>query len=185
MSGNGMIRHYKTAFLVTSLACASLNSMAQRSNRRAGTDAPVLVYLDYTEPGDKSATAVIKTGRSVGKAAEKLRELPEGAQPLPVINHWDRDLSQFPVTKCDTIVLGTVTRGRARYSDEGMGIVSEFDVKVETVMKETSEKLPNGSVLIASRQGGQSDTNRSWLSDRPERHLDARRATDAQWSNAI
>lgn len=88
-------------------------------------------------------------------AARKLtEELPEGAENLPTINHWWVGLSALPVNETEATVIGTVVSRAAYLSEDETDIYTEYEVKLEEVLKDVTKSLNSVDIVALVRNGG-------------------------------
>ena len=63
--------------------------------------------------------------------------------------------SVFPVDESDVIVTGLVTTGSAHLSNDKTGVYSEYGVRIEHVLKNSSaQEMRPGSIVTVDRDGG-------------------------------
>lgn len=118
------------------------------------------VILDYEASKGKVVTQDRKEknkrfnhrGSSVTKRF--IRELPDGAGDSLTIVHWWVGLSALPVEKSDAIVIGTITTREAYLSDDETKIYTEYEIKIEEVLKDSNDSLKINDVVPFIRYGG-------------------------------
>lgn len=72
-----------------------------------------------------------------------------------LINDWEVGLPTIPVAQSDAVVLGEVTDAKAYLSEDKGGVYSEFALRADEVLMESSEaKIKPGSVIVTERVGG-------------------------------
>jgi hypothetical protein len=82
--------------------------------------------------------------------------------PVPINEHSNLIASNthlapaaFPVEKSQIVIIGEVVDARAYLSSDKTGVYSEFNIRVDEVLKDDSDlKLVAGSSVIADRIGG-------------------------------
>lgn len=81
--------------------------------------------------------------------------ISENGDTITVNNEWDIGLPALPVIKSDLVLIGEVTDAQAYLSNDKTAIYSEFTIRVNEVLKNTTTlTLTEGSSLSADRQGG-------------------------------
>ncbi len=73
-------------------------------------------------------------------------DLGNGAANILTISHWWVGLSALPVETTDAIVIGTVTNKAAYLADDKTNIYSEYEIKIEKILKDLSESLKSNDV---------------------------------------
>jgi hypothetical protein len=70
-------------------------------------------------------------------------------------NDWEMQLSPLPVAQSDVVVMGEVSDAKAYLSNDKSGVYSEFSLRADEVLMESSEpKIAPGSMIVAEREGG-------------------------------
>ena len=68
---------------------------------------------------------------------------------------WERHLTQLPVEQSSAVVIGAVVRAAAHLSPDKTAIYSEFQIKLDTVIKnDPANEVRVGQPLIVERSGG-------------------------------
>lgn len=81
--------------------------------------------------------------------------ITDSSELVTINNEWDVGLPALPVAKSDLVVIGEVTDAQAYLSSDKTWVYSEFTVRVEEVLKNTtSVALTQGNSLVADRDGG-------------------------------
>ncbi len=109
--------------------------------------------IDEPEPSDpKKRVRRRARGKKFDNAGIRITEKGD---TITVNTEWDIGLPALPVTKSDLVLIGEVVEVEAYVSSEKTGVYSEFLIRVDEVLKNTSNlALAHGSSLIADRQGG-------------------------------
>jgi hypothetical protein len=109
--------------------------------------------INKPEPSDREKRA---RRQARGKKHDNAGiHITEGSDTITVNTEWDIGLPALPVAKSDLILIGEVTDVEAYLSNEKTAVYSEFIIRVDEVLKNTSNLAPTqGSSLIADRQGG-------------------------------
>ena len=115
--------------------------------------------VDYEETDSsdpkKRATRKARSDFYNSRHLVPAQEPPVGVEPLPAIDHSINRLSAIPAGKSDAIVLGTVADSHAHMSSDRTGVYSEFEVRIDEVIKHDGRSLLVPTKLIAAtREGG-------------------------------
>ena len=123
----------------------------ERESYQDRRDRYPVVDAEETEPHDPIKKAKLKKQKqrydkdapfsTPGPADEELAFLPE----------WQFDFPAFPVLKSDVIVVGQVLNAEAHRSNNRMNVFSNFEVRVDEVLK---GNLNVGNVITVQRIGG-------------------------------
>ena len=74
---------------------------------------------------------------------------------ISVTTEWDIGLAALPVAKSDMVVVGEVTDTQAYLTESKDWVYSEFTIRVDEVLKNTSAgAITRGEALVADREGG-------------------------------
>jgi hypothetical protein len=72
-----------------------------------------------------------------------------------LINDWEVGLPALPAAQSKVVVIGEVTDVQAHMSNDRNGVYSEFAVRVEEVLKNSTDiELAAGSAIVLEREGG-------------------------------
>jgi hypothetical protein len=81
--------------------------------------------------------------------------ITEFTEKISSYSEWDRDLPSLPVASSAAVIIGEITKAEAFLSEDQSAIYSEFTVRIETIIKNSSvEPLTIGGVLKVERSGG-------------------------------
>jgi hypothetical protein len=68
--------------------------------------------------------------------------------------HWATGLSALPVNRSCAVVIGEVLGAQAYLSNDKTGVYSEFNIRVDKVLKNASASLATGKDIVVERPGG-------------------------------
>lgn len=147
-----------TAF-VLALAVASVGALR---GQHQGTHAPKerqaddhpLPVVEYSDRDDeKDLKRQVKGRRYNGGGVQK--KSWEGARfGSTLFSDWEVGLSALPAESSDAVIVGTVQDARAHLSPDKTGVYSEFGVKVDEVLKDSTNLISVGGLVAADREGG-------------------------------
>ncbi|HEX7331755.1 MAG TPA: hypothetical protein VF290_09655 [Pyrinomonadaceae bacterium] len=104
-----------------------------------------------------------------GNANEKARRNARGkrfdgslrvAEPHPeagakgILDSWMQSLPALPVAASDAIVVGEITNAQAYLSPDKTGVYTEYTVRVDEVLKQSSAAPVAGGLVDVQREGG-------------------------------
>lgn len=145
-------------FLLTAtiiLLITTFAVLAQRSSEPAQEVDEVV--LDYeTRPRSVSKEREAKNRRFDAYGDYPLRELGEkGLQLLPTTSHWWIGMGAIPVESSEAVVVGSVTKREAFLSKNEKSVYTEYEIKIEQVLKNAADKsiIPD-KVIPVVRVGG-------------------------------
>lgn len=144
------------AILTVLLTIIILVTIAGQIGAQSQDDA----VLDYgkakKEVGDEKRKEKNKRfNSSRPSTARKLtQELPEGVENLPTITHWWVGLSALPVNETEATIIGTVVSRTAYLSEDETDIYTEYEVKLEDVLKDATKSLNSVDIMALVRNGG-------------------------------
>lgn len=152
------------AFLIVIMLVPFLALMPGQGDKRpiTGKDTkdkrlPVVDY-DAEEPGDLDVKAKrrAKASRYDEQTSTMIQDAPwlSGEIVRKWTTHWHIGLSALPFAESDTVIIGTVSQAQAHLSNDKTGIYSDFNVKVDEVLKKDDSSVTVGAVLSAERYGG-------------------------------
>lgn len=113
---------------------------------------PVVDYLATPLPhGEQRAKHEARGRKYKRKHSPKL----EYTDSIHVVNHSLPNLSALPVDKSSLIIVGEVADAKAYLSEDKTTVYSEFNVTVESVLKnDSTQELQPRSSLVVERYGG-------------------------------
>ena len=116
---------------------------------------PSVAFDEPEEPDEtKRAKRRAKDERYDGK--HMVQENPSKSSAGSVlVNDWAMGLPSLPTAQSEVVVVGEVTDAQAHMSNDRSGVYSEFAVRVEEVLKNSTDaQLTSGSAIVLERQGG-------------------------------
>lgn len=114
--------------------------------------------VDRDEPDEPDATKrakrITKNSRFDGKRT--VQDDPSKSSIGSVlINDWEVGLPALPAAQSKVVVIGEVTDVQAHMSNDRNGVYSEFAVRVEEVLKNSTDtRLTSGATIALEREGG-------------------------------
>lgn len=114
----------------------------------ADYDAP-----DETE-SEKKAKRKLKNKRYDNLSSLVNNELPadEGEERM-LVRHFD-SIAGLPANESEIIVIGEVLDAKAFVSNNKKGVYSEFTVRADEILKNSSTSLTQGNLISVDREGG-------------------------------
>lgn len=112
-----------------------------------------IVDKNKPEPADPEGRA---TRWAISKKYNKaIQRLDERVDTIVLGFHSAGALPALPAAQSKVIVVGEVTKAQAYLSEDESGVYSEFTIRIDSVLKNSSEySLEVGSSLVAERSGG-------------------------------
>jgi len=106
--------------------------------------------LEPAEPGQRAKR--LAKGR-------KYNQKEKSVSPLLVQSaegyHWPVDFSAIPVALSDAVIVGEVSHAEAFLSEDRNSVYSEFTVRIEDVLSNTTPlSLGSGTSIVTERRGG-------------------------------
>ena len=137
----------------TGSATGQQNVRATRAAYQDRTDRYPVVDHDEPEPPDPVKRAKLKQQkRRFDKDAPFFTRPGPQDQEIAFRPEWQFNFPALPVAQSDAIVIGQVLHAEAHRSENKLNVFSNFDVKVEEVLKGIS--FTAGSVINVQRLGG-------------------------------
>lgn len=145
--------------VVFALAAASLSALRgqqqsahpPKEQQAEGDPLPVVEYSDRDD--EKELKRQAKGRRYDGGGVQK-KSWEGGRFGTTLFSDWEVGLSALPAESSDAVILGTVQDARAYLSPDKTGVYSEFDVKVDEVLKDSTNLISVGGLVAADREGG-------------------------------
>ncbi|HEX8564602.1 MAG TPA: hypothetical protein VF648_02955 [Pyrinomonadaceae bacterium] len=150
-------------FLIATFATLRQQAQDQSLNQQKQTDNSDLKELpivDFAQSdlAEESSSRKKKNkrfnNRGSSDSKKMIDEFPEGVENLPTIVHWWVGLSALPLESADAVVIGTVTNRKAYLSDDKTNVYSEYEVRIEKVLKNSGESLKSNDMVALVRLGG-------------------------------
>lgn len=112
--------------------------------------------VDFASPGPNDP------GLKAAREAKGRKYAMKGVSPISEQSDkifsavdWERDLTALPFEQSSAVVIGTVIRAGAHLSPDKTAIYSEFQINLDTVVKnDPVNEVRVGSPLIVERNGG-------------------------------
>ena len=116
------------------------------------TDRYPVAPFDEAEPSDPVKRAKLKQRKQrYDKDAPFTQPGPDDGE-VAFLPEWQFDFPALPVAKSDVIVIGEVLNAEAHRSENKQNVFSNFEVRVDEVLKGTN--LSAGNVINVQRIGG-------------------------------
>ncbi|HKS27605.1 MAG TPA: hypothetical protein VJS44_07285 [Pyrinomonadaceae bacterium] len=161
-----MNAYKKTAFSLVTLiilgitALVAFHTQAARTQPRKlrpqidKTQFPIADYV-APEPSDNGERARRRArSKKYDKSAWEI--YPASRNDLTVRTHSDVELlPALPTVQSSVVIIGTVDKANAYLSDDKTGVYSEFNIRIEEILKTDKASLSSGNSLMAIREGGQ------------------------------
>jgi hypothetical protein len=114
--------------------------------------------VDRDEPDEpdaaKRAKRLTKNSRFDGRHMVPDNPSRSGSGAV-LINDWEVGIPALPAAQSKVVVIGEVTDVQAHMSNDRNNVYSEFAVRVEEVLKNSTDtRLTSGSRIVLERQGG-------------------------------
>jgi hypothetical protein len=148
------------ALAAIAIAIAGLSAQTPKNNGQPNAlkvkeDQLPTVNFDAPEPSNANE----KVRRSArGKRFDgslRVDEPHPDAGAKGILDSWMRRLPALPVDASDAIVIGDVTNGQAYLSSDKTGVYTEYTVRVDEVLKQSSATpIVTGGFVDAQREGG-------------------------------
>jgi hypothetical protein len=113
---------------------------------------PIADYSRSLDPA--SAKRLTRQSRDKKHDRSEWRVNPEDVADSSVrVDYLDPSLPEFPVGQSDAVLVGEILEANTYLSEDKTGVYSEFQVRVEQVLKNDGTLMPAGSIDI-EREGG-------------------------------
>lgn len=113
-----------------------------------------MVDLGVSLPSDESARA-IRTKKSKKYNDKSLSKISEASGTTFLVNESLSNLSALPVEKSSVVLVGEIIDAKAYLSEDMTTVYSEFEVRLEAVLKKDgSQVLRVGESIAVERFGG-------------------------------
>jgi len=143
-------------FVCTAFLFSGLNTPSQDKNKTKPLQAeevdtsriPVVDFLDVS-PEE------LAKQRGKGRKYDNKYSPPidEDRDISVTTTDWERGLPAFPLQKSVAVIIGTVVKAKAHFSERKTDVFSEFEVEIEEVLKNDG-KFTVGSSAFVERAGG-------------------------------
>jgi len=130
----------------------SLRTIPQLSHEEAIRRYPI-ADLEEPEPTDAAKRAVLKE-RRVRNNDQTFSEPSNEDDAIGWFPEGDSDFPALPTNESDFILVGQVLSAKAHRSENKRSIFSEFEVRVDEVLKGRDPRINDQSVITVERTGG-------------------------------
>lgn len=142
--------------LTTALASRQEGAKAQQSARKENPDFSRFPIADFhaPEPSDLKLRAAREAkGRKYNN--KHMPQISDNTYQIFSNTDWDVRLPALPVERSAAVVIGTVGSSEAYLTPDKTGIYSEFQVAIDTVVKNDPNNMINADATITvERKGG-------------------------------
>lgn len=115
---------------------------------------PIVDY-DAPEPGNANDKARRHTRGKRFDGSLMVAEPHPEAGARGILDSWMQSLPAIPVAASDAIVIGDITNAQGYLSPDKTGVYSEYTVRVDEVLKQSSAApIVTGGFVDAQREGG-------------------------------
>lgn len=109
---------------------------------------------DFDTPEVDKMSLRAKRGKDFERQGFAIKDnSPSGVEEV-FENEWSLHTPPLPVAQSDGIVIGEVLDAQAHLSHDKTGIYSEFNFRVDGVLKDGRNSLPAGQIIPVARVGG-------------------------------
>jgi hypothetical protein len=159
--GQGLTFFLLIMAAVTTATVLGMHSQTQedvksaRRTRQEKERAFPIVDFDEPEPIDKEVREKRQTrSKRYDKYSGQRIEQSSVSFTRIASSDWANRLPAIPVAESDVIVAGTVTHAAAHLSNDKTAVYSEFDCRVDDVLKSQRTSVAIGVTLVLQRFGG-------------------------------
>lgn len=145
--------------LATALIAISTGLAIRQSQSNVVSASPAQEQADGSEAPVLDVNAPDSTDPKKKEKAKKYNRKVSAVDPLLVqtveVYHWPKDFPPLPSDQSKLVVIGEVTEAKAYLSADKTGVYSEFTIRIEQVLKNSSGlTLEENSSIVAERMGG-------------------------------
>jgi hypothetical protein len=113
-----------------------------------------IVDLEASLPSDESVRA-IRARKSKKYNNKSVSAISEASNVLFMVNETLTNLSALPVDKSSVVLIGEIIDAKAYLSEDKTAVYSEFAVRIQAVLKNSSKQVISaGESIAAERFGG-------------------------------
>ena len=112
-----------------------------------------IIDLGAPSPSDQPAKA-IRVRKSKKYNNKSLSEISEVSNVTFVVNETLSNLSALPVDKSSVVLVGEIANAKAYLSEDKTAVYSEFEVRIQAVLKNNSKQVLNAAESIAVERFG-------------------------------
>jgi len=148
-------------FLIMGVVLAIALLFSWQNSLVAGAQDPsdelVLPITDYDVPepltAEDKAKRLKRNKRRDHQSGEAIKEAPYPVERIWSA-HWARGVPAIPASQSDLVLIGTVTNSQAYLSADKTGVYSEFEIRVEEILKGVGIAGLNSPSVSVERFGG-------------------------------
>ena len=130
----------------------SLRTIPQLSHEEAVRRYPT-AELEEPEPTDSAKRAALKE-RKVRNNEQTFSEPSAEDGAIGWFPERDFDFPALPINESDLVLIGQVLSAKAHRSENKRGIFSEFEVRVDEILKGRDPRVNDQTVITVERTGG-------------------------------
>ena len=143
------------AMAIDGLRAQTLKNNEQPNALKVKEDKLPTVNFDTPEPSNANDKARRNARGTRFDGRLKVAEPNPEAGANGILDSWMQSLPALPVDASDAIVIGDITNAQAYLSPDKTGVYTEYTVRVDEVLKQTSAApIVTGGFVDAEREGG-------------------------------
>jgi hypothetical protein len=148
------------AIILVAMTCLCAQSPETPQNQRPNAlklkeDKLPIVNFDAPEPSDREEKARRNARGKRFDGSLRVAEPHPDAGAKGMLDSWMQTLPALPVGASDAIVIGDLTNAQAYLSPDKTGVYTEYTVRVDEVLKQSSAApILAGGFVDAQREGG-------------------------------
>ena len=135
--------------------CAQTPKNGQANALKVKEDKLPIVNFDTPGPGNANEKARRNAKGKRFDGSSLVAEPHPEAGAKGILDSWMQSLPALPVAASDAIVMGEITNAQAYLSPDKTGVYTEYTVRVDEVLKQSSAAQPaSGGLVDVQREGG-------------------------------
>ena len=135
--------------------CAQTPKNGQANALKVKEDKLPIVNFDTPGPGNANEKARRNAKGKRFDGSSPVAEPHPEAGAKGILDSWMQSLPALPVAASDAIVIGEITNAQAYLSPDKTGVYTEYTVRVDEVLKQSSAAQPaSGGLVDVQREGG-------------------------------
>jgi hypothetical protein len=143
------------AIAITGLRAQSPRNNEQPNALKVKEDKLPTVNYDAPEPSNANEKARRNARGKRFDGRVRVSEPSPDAGAKGILDSWMRSLPALPVGASDAIVIGDITNAQAYLSPDKNGVYTEYTVRVDEVLKQSSAApIVTGGFVDVQREGG-------------------------------